>query len=241
MPNSELIPPIARPSLRRRIITHAIVIALVAAIVAVWVFSPLRHWLDIRQLVHGLRDLDQNAWMPLIMLGAFIVGGLLVFPVNLLTAACMVIFGPWLGVLYALLGALLSAAALYEIGRHASASLRHRLTQGRLGRLRVALGRHRLLAIIIVRIVPIAPYSVVNLAAGAMRVPRRAYLAGTLIGMAPGTVLYALLVDRALAAIADPHWVNYLWLGVAVLVFAGASIWLGRRMLIASRLSNDVP
>ncbi|MDN5923639.1 MAG: TVP38/TMEM64 family protein [Xanthomonadales bacterium] len=237
----ELIEPRKRPSLRRRIVTHALAIALLAGIIAAWVFSPLRHWLDISQLITALHGLSANAWMPLVMSAAFILGGLLMFPVSLLTAACMVIFGPWLGVLYALLGAVLSAAALYEIGRHGGASLRDRLTRGRLGRLRAALARHGMLAIIILRIVPVAPYSIVNLAAGAMRLHRRDYLIGTAIGMAPSAVLYALLVDRALAAIRQPHWTNFVWLGIAAVVFVGASVWLGRRMLIASRMPEPPP
>ncbi|HET6633101.1 MAG TPA: VTT domain-containing protein [Rhodanobacteraceae bacterium] len=238
MPHHELIPPSARPSLRRRIARHAITVAVVAAIAAVWVFSPLREWLDITRLVEVLRGLGDNALMPLVMMAVFVLGGAVLFPVNVMTAACMVIFGPWLGTVYAVLGGVLEAWAYYELGRHTGSGLRMRLTSGRMGRLRAALGRHGILAITVLRIVPVAPFTIVNLAAGAMHIDRRDYLVGTTLGMTPGAVLYAFLVDRAIAAINHPHWTNYLWLGIAGAVFAGGSIWLGRRMLIASRVQD---
>ena len=52
---------------------------------------------------------------------------------------------------------------------------------------------HGFIAVAIVRIVPIAPYSVVGFMAGAARIHRGDYLIGTALGMLPGTLLYAYL------------------------------------------------
>jgi uncharacterized membrane protein YdjX (TVP38/TMEM64 family) len=72
------------------------------------------------------------------------------------------------------------------------------------------------------RLVPIAPFTAVNLIVGASGIALGPFLAGTLIAMTPGIVLISLSVDRARAALAgesvfDP------WI-VAGIAVAGAMI-----------------
>jgi uncharacterized membrane protein YdjX (TVP38/TMEM64 family) len=61
-----------------------------------------------------------------------------------------------------------------------------------------------LLAVVFVRLLPIAPFSVVNVVAGASHIGWRDFLLGTAIGLLPGVLLISLFVDRATAAIRDP-------------------------------------
>jgi len=46
------------------------------------------------------------------------------------------------------------------------------------------------------RLLPLAPFTIVNLIAGASRVRMRDYLVGTAAGMVPGIVVFALFGDR---------------------------------------------
>jgi phospholipase D1/2 len=75
------------------------------------------------------------------------------------------------------------------------------------------------------RLIPIAPFTVVNLLAGAARVRLRDFLLGTLIGMGPGIVLICLSVDRARAALSgepvfDPWIIGAIAAaGIAVVLF----------------------
>jgi phospholipase D1/2 len=85
--------------------------------------------------------------------------------------------------------------------------------------LRERLARHGVLAVAVVRILPIAPYSIVSVAAGVADIGRPAYLLGTALGMLPGIVLYALFIDRARQVIADPRPLSW-----AMLVFAAVLI-----------------
>ncbi len=233
-PQPGLVPSEPEPSLRRRIVTHVLFGVVVVAIVAIWILTPLRQWLDVSSTVDTLRGLDQLRWMPVLLMLVFIIGGLLVFPVNVLTAASIIIFGNVLGVVYALIGATLSAIVVYEIGHYGGRHLLRRVPGSRLDRLSVKLARHGVVAVVVLRIVPVAPYSIINLMAGASRISRRDYILGTVLGMTPGTILAALLIDRVLAAIDHPHLANFVWLAVAIVIFAAASVWLGRRILRAS-------
>jgi phospholipase D1/2 len=76
--------------------------------------------------------------------------------------------------------------------------------------------------------VPIAPYSIVSLAAGAAGVRRVPYLAGTALGMAPGIALYAVFVDRARVVIADPRPLSWAMLLFAIVLIVAIALLLKR-------------
>ena len=207
----------------------AAVIAL-GTLALVWWLTPLREWINIHRAVAAMNALGDSPTAPLVMLAAFLIGGLLMIPVNVLIAITVLVFGPLPGALYALLGVELSGALVYEIGRHFPAGeLRARLERNT-QRLRARLDKHGLLAVALVRIVPVAPYTVVNLAGGAMRVPRVQYLVGTALGMLPGIVFNALFIDRVVEAIERPNpWSYALLIGAAALIVA-AIVLIRRRV-----------
>ena len=210
-----------RHTIYRYIRIMAAAVIVLGTLALVWWLTPLREWINISHAVAAMNRLGDSPAAPFVMLAAFLIGGLVVIPVNVLIAVTVLVFGPLFGALYALLGAVLSAELLYEIGRHFPAGdLRrrlHRATQ----RLRGRLQRHGLLAVAVVRVVPVAPYSVVNVAAGAMHIPRVQYLAGTALGMLPGIVFNALFIDRVVEALRRPNpWSYGLLVAAATLIVA---------------------
>jgi uncharacterized membrane protein YdjX (TVP38/TMEM64 family) len=58
----------------------------------------------------------------------------------------------------------------------------------------------------------VAPFGVVNLAAGASHLSLRDFTLGTLFGMAPGILAMTLLGDRLKLAVVDPGWKSVLTL-----------------------------
>ena len=72
-------------------------------------------------------------------------------------------------------GALLSAAVTYAIGRQLGHDALRKFAGKRLNRLSQRLGRRGLLAMVIVRLLPIAPYSMGNVVAGASHIRWREY------------------------------------------------------------------
>jgi uncharacterized membrane protein YdjX (TVP38/TMEM64 family) len=195
-----------------------IAIALLALLAAGWLHWPAVEMPSIADVLARADHWRALPVAPLVALAAFVVGGFVVFPVNLLIAATIVVFGPVAGAAYALTGATLSAAAVHETGRQLPSSVFARVAGERGERLRQRIVGHGLIAVALVRLVPVAPYSLVSLIAGAARIRRIPYLVGTALGMTPGIVLYALFVDRARAALLDPH--PLAWLGVVAVVLA---------------------
>ncbi len=95
-----------------------------------------------------------------------------------------------------------------------------------------ALVRQRgLPAVIAVRFAPIAPYWVVNVVAGAIRIRFWHFLVGTGIGIVPGLLAATVYGNQVGAALEDPRGINY-WLVGAVTVFFAAAIVIVRAWLL---------
>ena len=89
----------------------------------------------------------------------------------------------------------------------------------RLNDLSRRLGERGLLAIVFVRVVPVGPFSIVNIVAGASHIRWRDFLLGTVIGLMPGVTVASIFVDRVAAAIREPGTGTF-----ALLAAAGAAL-----------------
>jgi phospholipase D1/2 len=212
-----------------------IVIAIVLLILA-WRFTALSALVHPDSLRQGLQNIAELHGAPLIVLGVFVVGGLLAFPVLLLIAATAAAFGPWLGFALAGAGAIASAAVTYGVGAAVGRRLMEDFLGPRAHRVRRSIVRHSILAVASVRLVPIAPFTVVNLVAGASRIPFVDYLLGTILGMAPGLVVMSALGYQIWSIVTEPTPLNVLLFLLAVLAWLAVSIgaqalvlrWRGR-------------
>ena len=91
---------------------------------------------------------------------------------------------------------------------------------------------------VVVRIVPVAPFTVINLIAGASHIRFRDFVLGTLFGMTPGILGVTLLTDRVEAPLRSPDWSTLLTLVmVAAMVFT-AGYWLSRQLMKLAKNGN---
>lgn len=102
------------------------------------------------------------------------------------------LFGPWLGTAYAVVGATFGATIVFLAARFGLAGL-----VGRAGpRIRLFEAGFRdngLNYLLVLRLIPIFPFWLVNLVAGAVGLRLSVYLLGTFVGMIPVTFIYASL------------------------------------------------
>lgn len=227
---------IARAARKRRVRRRTLALALLLVALAIgwaWMYLPVASAPSVASLLAFAEQAHTSPLAPFIALACFAIGGLVVFPVNLLIAATVVVFGPLAGAFYALLGSLASAIVVHEVGRRLPAAIVVRLLGSGGERLRLRVVGRGLLAVAVVRLVPVAPYSVVSLMSGVARIRRVDYVAGTALGMLPGIVLYALFVDRARAVLLDPNplaWAGLI--GALILIVAvalGVRLWYQRQ------------
>lgn len=192
-----------------------------AALGALWRFTPLAAWTDPDLLAAHAAPLRANPLAPVLVVGAYVVAALLVMPVMALVAASALLFGPLRGGAYSLGGIMLSAAITYAVGHWLARDAVRRLASGHVDALHRRLGGRGALAVAALRIVPIAPFTVINVAAGAAAIRLRDFLLGTLFGTLPGIVLISTFADQLQRTLrdADPRNVATL-LGLA----AGAAL-----------------
>jgi uncharacterized membrane protein YdjX (TVP38/TMEM64 family) len=118
----------------------------------------------------------------------------------LMTLAAGFLFGPWFGGVYALLGATFGAGAVFLAARTGLAGLVDSAGP-RVQRLKAKFRADAFSYLLCLRLVPIFPFWLVNLAAGATNMPLPVYLTATFFGMIPGTFVYAGLGNSVSALI----------------------------------------
>lgn len=151
--------------------------------------------------LHGTGVLaGSRAWVaglgvlgPVAFTAVYALATVLLLPVEVLSIAAGAVFGPVLGVGVVWAGAMLGAAGAFALGRLLSRPAVQALTGGRLERLDAYLRRRGLLAMLIVRLLPVFPFALANYAAAASSVRWRHFLVGTGLGILPGTTAYVAL------------------------------------------------
>jgi phosphatidylserine/phosphatidylglycerophosphate/cardiolipin synthase-like enzyme/uncharacterized membrane protein YdjX (TVP38/TMEM64 family) len=195
-----------------------------------WRYSPLAGVVSPESVVELARAFAAKWWAPIVLMAAYTPASMIMFPRPLITLAAVMAFGPWEGLAYAMTGVVLAGVVGYGIGRLFHRDTARRLAGPKLARVSSLVRRRGIIAVAMVRIVPIAPYLVVNVVMGAMRIKLLDFVVGTFLGMLPGALAATVLSDQFAAALQDPARVNAWLVAGAVAAFAGLA-WFGHRML----------
>lgn len=190
-------------ALRRRLATLALVMAALIGLALAWKWTPLRDWLDLERVVSAMRATGRH-FGPGAAIAAFAAACVAVVPLTFLTLVTIVAFGPAEGFLCVLAGASLGGAVSYGMGRMLGREVVERLAGERVNLLSRRLAGRGLLAVAAVRLVPVAPFAVVNLVIGASHIRLRDFLLGNALGMTPGTLAIALFLDQIMTALTTP-------------------------------------
>jgi len=175
----------------------------------------------------GLRE---QVWALPAAVGFFVAAGLLRLPVSVAILLTGAVLGLWAGSALSLTGALASAASLYGLGRRLGRVRIRRLAGWRVNRVNRALERHGIMAMMLLRLMPVADFPVVNLVAGASAVGFRDFVIGTLVGMAPGIIALSVLGDRLGVVLRTPSVANIAVLGLATMLVIAAQLGVVSRL-----------
>src|SRR4029077_4300646 len=102
---------------RRSLFGWGLALMALLGLAAVWRFTPLWTLLDIDHIVALGRALRATPAAPLLVLGGYVAGALVFFPITAMLAATALVFDPGRALAYGLIGALLGAMVTYGIGR----------------------------------------------------------------------------------------------------------------------------
>lgn len=190
---------IARLPLSAGLLLAVIVLASVIALIGAG-----QEWLV--NLLHQLEAGVQAQFLGglVIFLTAFALLATLTLPVaTLFCLAGGYLFGALVGSAAALAGACLSAGLTFLLARYAGGrAVRLRLSAGRANTWLNVLERDATWYLILLRIVPVAPFFAINVAAGVTNVGFIHFMLTTTVGLIPITIIYA-SVGASLNSILD--------------------------------------
>lgn len=212
-------------------------VVVIAALAAAWRYTPLSEYLTHERIAGWARDASRTPWLPAALVLSYVPAAFVMFPRPLITLFGVIAFGPWMGFTYGMIGILLSAMAAYYAGRALPPDTVKRLAGDKIEPVTDVLKKHGVLAVFIMRVVPLAPHAVESLVAGTMRIPAWQFAVGTFLGMSPGVLVTAVFGGEIATALEDVSKVNY-WLvgGLALLFVAmtyGVRLWFKRQQQAA--------
>ncbi|MBC7726037.1 MAG: TVP38/TMEM64 family protein [Microbacteriaceae bacterium] len=187
---------------RRRLITSALLLLALIGLTAAWRWSPLGEWLAPAQAVGLLRGWGDAAG-PMLAVPLLTVALVVAVPLSVLTLLSMAALGPWWGSACIVSAALLAAAVSQTLGRHLGHDLLLRWAGPKILSVSESLAARGLWAVVAIRLVPIAPFAIVNMAIGTTHLRLRDMVLGTLIGLLPMTVAMAIFTDWFVARLGD--------------------------------------
>jgi len=222
----------------RRALTRLLAVFIMAAIVLlIWRWSPLVERASPEEIGHLLDRVSDSAYAGPLVVAAYVLGSFIFFPVTALIAATGVAFGPWEGLIWASVATLVASIVYYYLVRLWSPGFVDRW----LGRWTRKMGRRferdGIVAIMIERNVPFAPFQLVNIVGGLAKIRFTDYLVGTILGMAPTILALTILGDRLRGAWDSPTLANVvllllaiaLWFAVALGLQALSNRWVSSR------------
>jgi uncharacterized membrane protein YdjX (TVP38/TMEM64 family) len=215
----------------RSLIALASLLIVALLLAAIWSWTPLSDWIDLKATIGWIGSLRGEWTAPLIVILVYIIASLMVFPITLLIIATGVAFGAAYGFAYALLGTEISALVTYSIGQHLGHNTIRNLSNRWVSRVSRRMARQGLLAIITLRVVPVAPFTVISLVAGASHIRFRDFAFGTLLGMTPGTLGLTVFSDQVVTAIASPETIRIVSLLILAAIIGVGTWWLSRWLL----------
>lgn len=138
--------------------------------------STVEHWLGMAA---------HSPWALPTAVAAFALLAFVGVPQFVLIAAAVVAFGPWTGFAYSWIGTLVSSLVGFYLGRFAGARVLDAFAGEGVRQFMALVGRNGFWASLIVRLVPSAPFIVVNMAAGVTPMRLLHFFGGTALGIIP--------------------------------------------------------
>lgn len=222
--------PAAPPhSARRAALLAGVIIALLCGLALVWRYLPLDAWLVRENLSAISLQLKHDPLAPLYVILLYTLAGLLAFPIVILIPATAMVFGPLPGLLYSLCGLVANASVLYAVGHVLGRETLHHYAGNRVRQISGRLARHGFVTVALLRLLPVAPFFLINLISGASPINFRTYTAATVTGIAPALIVMTLAGTQLKSTLDNPAPRQLLGCAITLAILLLVGRWLGRK------------
>ncbi|MBD3306848.1 hypothetical protein GF339_10500 [candidate division KSB3 bacterium] len=191
---------------RLRLISGTVILLLFILLAVAWQWTPLNQWLRIATILDAVESIKGHACAPLCVVGGYLVGSLAVVPLTVLVSVTVLVFGPTSGFVYSLIGGSVSALLIYGLGHVLGRNGVEYLAGSYVHKVSRRLAAQGISTMLVARILPLAPFTVINMLAGASHIRFRDYTIGSLLGMALNMLVITLIVNRIEHAVRTPKW-----------------------------------
>jgi phospholipase D1/2 len=226
-----------RSPLLRRLLLLALLLALPMA----WRWTPINEWINFRTIVQWQDSVRAHPAAFFFVVGIYLAGSLVLFPVTILNVATVFTFGPIRGNAYGLAGWLVSATLGYAIGRAFKHKLLNRLVGPRIDRLLEQAAGHGFLAVLTMRILPVAPFTLVNVFVGTSGIGFRDFFLASLVGRIPGMIVLTFAGLQLEQVLRKPEVGSFIVLGLVLVLILIAALWFSKHFKARAGRSRKSP
>jgi uncharacterized membrane protein YdjX (TVP38/TMEM64 family) len=159
-----------------------------------------------------------GVWAPLTYIALYAFGTLALLPSTPLNISGGLLFGPWWGILWTSVGAVVAAAIAFLFSRTVGRPTMEKRLAGRWQTMDAEIHRGGLFYMFAIRLIPVMPYGIVNFAAGLTSIRFRDFLVGTLLGTVPSVLPFVLIGSSSFKALSTGN----LWPLLGALGLTGA-------------------
>ncbi|MDC0534881.1 VTT domain-containing protein [Francisellaceae bacterium] len=169
---------------------------LIAGLILFFVFGG-QHYLSLQALSENYKNLQEYTHAHyflsvLAFMGCYIVIIALSIPgATLLTLLGGFLFGAIFGTLWVIFAATIGATITFLAVNTAFGELLRNKVDNKLSKMKKGFTENAFNYLITLRLLPIFPFFVINIAAGIIGMPLRTFFFGTLLGIIPGSFIYA--------------------------------------------------
>ncbi len=169
----------------KKLLGSFLVFAILALALFSWWQPDISGTFSRESVLNSINSVRDSNFSILWIGGIYLVAGAFFFPITVLNLTTAVVFGPVYGFFLALFGSLVSAAFAFAVGQLIGEKALF-MFRGTFEKIRQYVRRGGVLGMTLIRFVPVAPYTLVNLAFGMTGVSFSSYMLATLFGMLPG-------------------------------------------------------
>ncbi|MDN6179876.1 MAG: TVP38/TMEM64 family protein [Halomonas subglaciescola] len=187
---------------------------LLLALGGLWQWLTLNDVLTVervRQWVATAPQWREAPWAFAAVGGIYVAALAVMFPLSILVAVTGLVFGPLWGFVYATLGTLCSSMVSYAVGKRLGHEALLSYGGRRLNGLSRYLAGRGVRSMVIVNLLPLAPFTLTNMLAGAFHLRFRDYMVGSTLGIVPGLAGVTLLGSQLGALATAGGYAETLW------------------------------
>ncbi|MCY3712535.1 MAG: TVP38/TMEM64 family protein [Gemmatimonadetes bacterium] len=176
---------------KRQYIKPVILLAIALSGFLAYSFTPLGNYLQPVVMEGFFASIEGFWWAPLVFIGVYVVLTVLGLPMVILTFFAGFTFGALEGALYVMIGANIGANLAFDLARYLGRDFVSRYIKGPIDRIDRRLRKKGFLRMLQLRLIPVIPFNVLNFAAGLSGLRKLHFALATMIGITPGTLIYA--------------------------------------------------